>query len=125
MNVKAHLPIAFLIVVLLLSGCAQTQTTRILSKDQAQVAITLNKDFETTVVSVNDGERVVPCISPKVKRDQAYEDKDLKVCGPVGQGKVLYSQTYKVEVREGSVCISIWVGNHRFDFCDPPYKLSF
>ena len=117
--------IIILSVGLLLTGCAQTQTTRILSKDDAQVAITLNKGFENTVVSVNDGERVVPCISRDIKRQEAYTGEDLKVCEPLGTGKVLYEENYKVQVREGSVCISIWVGSRRYDFCDPPYKLNF
>lgn len=118
-------PLALLLIILLLSGCAQLQTSRILSKDEAQVAITLNKDFATSVVSVNDGEKIAPCISPDIKRQQAYTDKDLKICGPAGDGKILFEQTYKLTVREGSVCISLWVGDRRYDFCDPPYKLTF
>lgn len=125
MKAKSFRPLVVLITLLLLTGCAQFQTSRILSKDDAQVAITLNKDFATSVVSVNDGEKVVPCINPDIKRQKAYTDNDLKVCEPIKDGKVLHEATYKVQVREGSVCISIWSGNRRYDFCDPPYKLTF
>lgn len=113
------------IVALMLSGCAQYNTSRILSQDDAQVAITLNKDYKTSIISVNDGARIEPCIDPDVRQQEKTEPTSAKICGPLGQGKILREETYKLTVREGSVCISIWAGNHRYDFCDPPYHLQF
>lgn len=117
--------VPLLIVLLLISGCAQMRTTQILSSDDAQVAMTLNTGYTTSVIAVNNGKRVMPCISPDAKRKQTTTDEQLKVCGPVGEGKLLNKTQYTVEVREGSTCISIWVGSYRYDFCDPPYNLTF
>ena len=125
---KAKTASALVLIVaalLLLSGCAKIRTSQILSNDNSQVAITLNTGYKTSVVSVNDGKRVTPCISPDVKRKQAPQDENLEVCAPLGNGKLLHKEKYEVEVREGSTCISIWVGHYRYDFCDPPYTLTF
>ena len=120
--------IALSISILLLSGCTHThyKTTKILKQDQAQVAITLNKDFKNTVISTNDGKRIEPtCIVDEKTRKSEPSiplcESDFAAKG----GEVLYAETYKVVVKKGSVCISIWNGPYRYDFCDPPYDLGF
>ncbi|MCU7830075.1 MAG: hypothetical protein KZQ85_13500 [Candidatus Thiodiazotropha sp. (ex Myrtea sp. 'scaly one' KF741663)] len=113
------------IASLLLSGCAQYKTSRIISQDQAQVAITLNKGYANSIIALNDGARIEPCIDPDVRQQKKAESTSLKECDPVGKGKILFEETYKVTAREGSFCISIWAGSHRYDFCDPPYNLQF
>ncbi|MCU7808489.1 MAG: hypothetical protein KZQ73_11570 [Candidatus Thiodiazotropha sp. (ex Semelilucina semeliformis)] len=113
------------IASLLLSGCAQYKTSRIISQDQAQVAITLNKDYAASIIALNNGARIEPCIDPNVRKQKNMASESIKTCEPLKDGKLLHEETYKVRVTEGSVCISIWVGHYRYDFCDPPYKLTF
>jgi hypothetical protein len=113
----------------LLSGCAQMKTARIISQDDAQVAITLNKGFTVSVIALNEGERIASCkiYDPKgqAQKDPSGNDCPMAKREAKKDMKVLYKDTYTVTVKEGSTCISIWVGNHEFEFCDPPYKLSF
>lgn len=126
MKYTKSLILAVCISVLMLSGCTHYQTTKILKQDQAQIAITLNKGYKTTVIAANDGKRIEPCIVEN-KRQKA-DSSTLKTCEPdldTGKGKILFEETYKVTVREGSVCVSLWAGPYRFDFCDPPYDLDF
>jgi hypothetical protein len=125
-----------LAAVLILSACTHTdkkliKTAGILKQDQAQVAITLNKGFENSVIATNNGKRITPCLDREYmgishSNMQAIEAANLQPCEPLpADGKILYEQNYKVVVREGSVCFSLWVGSRRYDFCDPPYDLGF
>jgi PBP1b-binding outer membrane lipoprotein LpoB len=126
---KAWKPLALTtgVASLLLSGCAQISTSQALSEDNSQVAITLNQDFTNTILAVNSGERIEPC-TPDPKKEQMQSQQDpsnVRPCEEINPGDVIYEKTYKVQVRKGSTCISIWVGDDRTDFCDPPYKLQF
>jgi hypothetical protein len=123
------LALAFGVSLVLLSGCAQLKTARILSQDDAQVAITLNKDYSVSVIAINDGERITSCKIPNMK-EQRQSDSTGDECPRAKtkakkDAKILYKDTYNVIVKEGSICISIWAGNYEFEFCDPPYKLTF
>jgi hypothetical protein len=126
---KAWKPLALTtgLTSLLLSGCAQLSTSYALSKDNSQIAIALNEDFSNTILAVNNGERIEPC-KPDSKKEQMQSQQhppNDEVCGKINPDDVIYEETYKVQVRKGSTCISIWVGDKRFDFCDPPYKVTF
>ncbi|MCG8015253.1 MAG: hypothetical protein JAY97_03470 [Candidatus Thiodiazotropha sp. 'RUGA'] len=121
--------IALTLFSIFISGCAPShyKTSKILKQDNAQVAITLNKGFETTVISTNDGKRIEPiCVmDEKAKKRNAsvpmceenvFSDKD---------NKVLYEKTFNVKVVEGSVCVKVRIGSAVYKFCDPPYDLGF
>ena len=100
-------------------------TMKILKEKDAKVLITINKDFSMDVIGLHKGEKITPCKLNKNDESLTDEEKRLK-CYPVGHnpyGKII--KEANIQIREGSVCISIWVGNHRYDFCDPPYNLSF
>jgi hypothetical protein len=128
---KSKLTYTFVILLfaVLTSGCVPTQykTAKILKEDNAQIAITLNKGFETTVISTSDGKRIDPiCITDK----KAYQKQtSIPMCEDQMQAKkenkVLYEKTYNVTVIEGSICVRVKIGPAIYKFCDPPYDLGF
>ena len=119
--------IALSISTLMLSGCTHHRTTKILKADQAQVAITLNKGFEATVISTNDGKRIAPTCVTDTKLQKT--DPPVPLCNEsdfsAKGDNVLYEQTYRVVVKEGSVCIKIKIGTSGYELCDPPLKFNF
>lgn len=114
--------------LLLLTGCTKHyRTTKILKQDNAQVAITLNKGFETTIISTADGQRIEPtCITDKNEKE---ETPSIPLCdssrNSKESGKILYETAYNVVVREGSICVLITRGVYKYEICDPPYNLGF
>jgi hypothetical protein len=139
MKPQKLLTLTSVVAPLLLSGCSQISTSYALSKDESQVAIALNKDRNDTILAVNNGERIVPCVDisiqeqeQKQEQKQEQEQEQLqhepgndRLCGKINPDDVIFEKTYRVVVRKGSTCISIWVSNKRYDFCDPPYDLNF
>lgn len=132
---KTLFNVAFGIIVLGLTACSKTaglnpgpaESARIIQQDQSQMALLLNKGFSTTVVAINDGQRIEPC-----KIDQQSDDKGRETavasCYPEGhnpEGKVLHEDIYKVTVRAGSTCITLTSGSHVYVFCQPPFNLGF
>ena len=121
--------LALMLFSLLISGCAPShyKTSKILKQDNAQIAITLNKGFETTVISTNNGERIDPICVMDEKAKQMHssipmcEENEFAAKGK----KILYENTYKVTVVEGSVCVKVRIGSAVYKFCDPPYDLGF
>jgi hypothetical protein len=120
-------------LVLLFVGCSEQRgapmlkTAKILKEDQAQVAITLNKDFTNTVIAVNDAKRITPCALAADAAKRQVQD-DIKPCEPeaeAGKGEILFEDTYKVTVRKGSICLTIISASSKYRFCDPPYNLGF
>ena len=104
---------------------AMLDTMKILKEKDAKVLITINKDLSMDVIGIHKGEKIKPCKLNKNDESLTDEEKRLK-CYPVGHnpyGNIL--KEANIQIREGSVCISIWVGSRRYDFCDPPYDLNF
>jgi len=121
------------LLALLLAACSEQhnkpvlKTAKILEQDRAQLAITLNKGYGTTVIATNNGERIEPCaLAREAVKQQPQEDlKPCKADPADAKGKVLFEDTYKVTVREGSICITVISGSRKYRFCDPPYDLGF
>ena len=131
MKNKLLLPVTIAITALVLAACGggdklkpgPKESARIMEQEQSQVAILLNKGFSSSVVAINNGKRIKPC-----KKDENSQEASSKKCYPEGHdpdGKVLFEETYKVTIREGSTCITVTSGFHSYDFCDPPYDLGF
>lgn len=136
MTIKTLLNVALCIAVFGLAGCDELDgvdhsgpaaSALIMQQDQSQIALLLNKGFSTSVVAINDGKRIEPC-----KIDQQAGEKGrvaaVKSCYPDGHnpdGKILFEETYKVTVREGSTCITVRSGSHVYVFCQPPFSLGF
>ncbi|MCU7907019.1 MAG: YgdI/YgdR family lipoprotein [Candidatus Thiodiazotropha sp. (ex Epidulcina cf. delphinae)] len=119
MNPTKPLLITLSIAALTLAGCSSHhKTARILKQDQAHVAMTLNKDFGATIVSVHDGKRIEPCLVKGA--NPSKHPAHLKPCDPdIDKGKLLHEETYRVSVREGSKCIIIWANGFKYKFCFP------
>jgi hypothetical protein len=127
MEKKQRYGLVLSIPVLVLAGCSEVKTARILEEDQAQMAITLNKGYGTTVIAVNDGQRIEPCALVSEATKQQVQ-KAVEPCDPDegdAEGEVLFEEHYKVTVREGSICITVMSGSRKYRFCDPPYNLGF
>ena len=91
------------------------------------MALLLNKGFSTSVVGINDGKSIEPC---KIDPQSVQKDRRTAIasCYPEDHnpdGKILFEDTYKVTVREGSTCITVRSGSHVYVFCDPPFNLGF
>jgi hypothetical protein len=131
MKPQKLLTLTSVVAPLLLSGCSQISTSYALSKDESQVAIALNKDRNDTILAVNNGERIVPCVDISIQEQEQKQEQSQhkpgndRLCGKINPDDVIFEKTYRVVVRKGSTCISIWVSNKRYDFCDPPYDLNF
>jgi len=125
MTRKKLVSITFVFVVLGITGCAQTKVATILEKDNAQLALTLNKDGSVTVIGVGDGERVKPC--EVAGGNEIPDEKALAQCFPNGHvpGKILFQQAYTIGVREGSLCIYVWNNGKLYVRCDPPNDISY
>lgn len=126
--------VSLTLAVLGMAGCAQSKVATILEKDNAQLALALNKDGSVTVVGIRDGVRVKPCeVSPSPLTQDAGragavpDEKALAQCFPDGHvpGKILFQQNYTITVREGSKCIDVWVNGMVYVLCDPPYRVSY
>ena len=121
-------PIALLIcsASLLLSGCGTMYSNaKILAQDNANIAVTLNKDLSTTVINTHTGERVEPCSVDIKDGDKALEEA-IRKCYPEGhdsKGEIL--TTSKIIVREGSICATIISGSRLYVLCQPPLNLGF
>jgi hypothetical protein len=113
---------------LAISGCTQQEghtTLRIISQDEAKVAVTINKDLSNTVINTNTGERIEPCkIDPQQLKQALNEIPES--CYPEGydpNGRIL--SEVKITVREGSQCITVVSASRYYVFCEPPHNLGF
>ena len=120
--------ITFLIVSssLALSGCGTMYgNAKILAQDNANVAVTINKDLSTTVINTHTGERVEPC-TVDIQQDKRSLQDAINKCYPEGHdpnGKILSSTN--ITVREGSTCVTIISGSRGYVLCQPPHNLGF
>ena len=124
------------LAVLGVAGCEQWKVARIYKQDDAQLALTLNKDATVTVVGIGAGERVEPCkLRATPSTDQKLgkagampDDKTLAECYPDGHvpGKILFQETYTISVREGSCCADVVSADGEVRvYCSPPRPLGF
>lgn len=118
--------VTLIIAIFSMTGCAQSKVATILERDNAQLALTLNKDGTVTVIGVGDGERVKPCEITGTS-GEIPDEKALAQCFPNGHvpGKILFQQNYTIGVREGSMCIYVWSGGKLYVRCDPPNNISY
>lgn len=115
------------------AGCEQWKVARIYKQDDAQLALTLNKNATVTVVGVGAGERVEPCKLRVPPTDQEpgkgaiLDDKTIAECYPDGHvpGKVLFQETYTISVREGSCCADVVNNGQVRVYCSPPKPFGF
>jgi predicted component of type VI protein secretion system len=126
MNTKTAILLTFATSIAL-TGCSHVnyKNAKILSQDDAKVAVTINKDLSNTVINTNTGERIEPCkIDPQEVK--LSEEEIIKRCYPDGHdpdGKILSEM--KITVREGSKCITIVSASRYYVFCQPPLNLGF
>lgn len=135
MNRRKLMTLTLALAVLGIAGCAPSKVATIFEKDNAQLALALNKDASVTVVGVGAGERVEPCeipANPSTTQDAAKvadipDDKTIAHCFPNGHvpGKTLFQQTYTIGVREGSMCMYVWNNGKLYVYCSPPFPLEF
>ncbi|MES9851900.1 MAG: hypothetical protein ABW170_08720 [Candidatus Thiodiazotropha sp. L084R] len=119
--------LVLVLLSLLTSGCnrAKYSNAKILAQDESKIVLTVNKDFSSTVLNANTGERLKPCIEDTSKEDMS-EKEIIKKCYPDGHGmngKILSESS--IVVREGSVCATITVGRKLYVICQPPHNLGF
>ena len=109
-----------------LTGCGTLYSNaKILSEDNANIAVTINKDLSNTVINTHTGERVEPCAVDITETKRPLADA-IKKCYPEGHdpnGKIL--STTNIVVREGSICATIVSGSRLYVLCQPPYNLGF
>lgn len=109
-----------------LSGCGTMYSNaKILEQVNANIAVTVNKDFSSTVINTHTGDRVEPCVVD-IKEGKRSVQAAIEECYPEGHdphGEVR-SMT-NITVREGSVCITIVSGSRGYVLCQPPLNLGF
>lgn len=98
---------------------------KILKQDNANVALTINKDLSNTVINTYTGERVLPCFVAN-KNEKLAIDEVIEKCAPKGHDlsgpPVSEAQ---IVVMKGSICIIIVIGSRGYKLCQPPEKLGF
>jgi len=100
-------------------------TAKILSEEDAKIAITINGDLSGTVINTYMGERIQPCVDD-IREAQASLDVLIQKCYPEGHdpnGKIIASGSYTL--REGSYCHTIVLGSSLYVYCQPPLDLGF
>ena len=89
------------------------KTAKIMSKDKAQVAVTLNKNLSFDILGVREGKRVEPC--KKGKGTDCHFDPD----------NIFAQKTFTITVVKGSCCAYISGGSSTYKFCTPEYSIEF
>jgi len=107
-------------IILTLGACSTVQeksntlnTAKIMAKDKAQVAVTLNKNLSFDVLGVRAGKRVKPC--EKGKNNDCHFDAD----------KIFAQETFTITIVKGSCCAYISGGSTTYKFCTPEWPLDF
>lgn len=80
---------------------------KIMDKNDAQVALTINKNLSLDVLGVGAGKRVEPC--KKGKDNDCHFD----------QNKVFSQEKLTITVVKGSCCAYISTGDVTYEFCPP------
>jgi hypothetical protein len=102
------------------------KNAKILAEDKAQIAITLNEDFSSTIILTNEGKRLEPtCL---VEKDGKETYPNLPLCSDIEKAKsntqVLFEEKIHILVKKGSICVEKVIRNLKFKVCDPPHDLS-
>ena len=115
---------------IVLNGCCTPvkKTADILKEDDSKIAMTINKDFTSTKINVNTGERMKPCRTDIPKGKSLKELRDvIAECLPKGHkngiGEVQVHGEYMLF--KGSECFADVVGGYLFVYCQPPEDLGF
>ncbi len=111
------------VMILTLAACSTAKevreqsntlkTAKIMERDKAQVAVTLNKNLSFDVLGVKAGERIKPC--KKGKSNDCHFDTN----------KIFAQETLTITVVEGSCCVYVSVRSSTYKYCSPPYPLEF
>jgi len=88
-------------------------TTSIMKENDAQVAITLNKDLSFDILGVRAVKRVEPC--KKGRNNDCHFDPD----------KIFAQETFTITIVEGSCCAYISGSDTTYKFCTPEWPLDF
>jgi len=105
--------VADAVVVSKEDGKAHTHIAKIMDKNDAQIALAINKDLSLNVLGVRAGKHVEPC--EKEKDNHCHFDQD----------KVFSEKTLTVTVIEGSCCTYISTGSATYEFCPPQWPQEF
>ena len=103
-------------------------TLKHLKEKDAKILMTINKDFTSTKINVNTGERMKPCRTDIPKGKSLKELRDvIAECLPKGHkngiGEVQVHGEYMLF--KGSECFADVVGGYLFVYCQPPEDLGF
>lgn len=142
-------------MILTLSACTTVKehsntfkTAKIMDKENAQIALTLNKNLELNILSIRDGKIIdtfEPCgkktgcrdyqnnndISSEKRKNsdiiQAESDLGKAIITQAGidPKKVFFQKTITVTLVKGSCCATISGGDETEEFCTPDYTLEF
>jgi len=107
-------------IILTLGACSTVReqsntlkTAKIMDKDKAQVALTLNKNLSFDVLGVRAGKRIEPC--KKGEGNDCHYDRK----------KIFAQETFTITIVEGSCCAYISGGSATYKFCTPEWPLEF
>ncbi len=110
-------------IILTLGACSTVEkvreqsntlkTAKIMDKDKAQIAVTLNKNLSFDVLGVRAGKRVEPC--KKGKSNDCHFDSN----------KIFAQETFTITIVEGSCCAYVSVSDATYEFCTPQWPLDF
>ena len=109
----------------ILNGCTMYNNAKILSDENANIAVTINKDLSQSLINTHTGERLAPCVAD-IKEANAPLKELIKRCYPEGHdpnGEIIASGQYTM--RKGSYCYTAVLGNSLYVFCQPPLNLGF
>ncbi len=110
-------------IILTLGACSTVEkvheqsntlkTAKIMDKDEAQIAVTLNKNLSIDVIGVRAGKRIEPC--KKGKSNDCHFDPD----------KIFAQKTFTITIVKGSCCAYISGGSATYSYCSPPFPIEF
>jgi hypothetical protein len=128
---KTILPLTVLsATTVLLNGCCSPldRTKEILKEDQSKIVLTINKDFSTTMINANTGERIPPC-QTNIEKGTPLEElkREIRKCLP--QDHQLAEQPLtsgELMMWEGTYCYAGRDGDgDLYVYCQPPLDLGF
>ncbi len=88
-------------------------TADIMKENDAQVAVTLNKNLSFDVLGVRAGKRIEPC--KKGKGNDCHFDRD----------KIFAQKTFTITIVKGSCCAYISGSDSTYEYCSPPFPIEF
>ena len=111
------------IITLTLSACSTIkehsntlETAKIMDEENAQIAVTLNKDLSFNVLGVRAGKRVDTCVKGQAQAGD---------CRFEPPGNPFYKETFTITIVQGSCCAYISGGSATYEYCSPQFPVEF